>query len=442
VNLARILGPHLGVRVSSAKTADGETPETLIHFAGIASTLIFGSGVVACVSGVGTVLFADDVPGFHVGIVLTLSSIGIVLGLVVRRLQGWPKLWMVHALSLGAIMLISLIAWASGPVLAPYAAVCYVLNTVGMFAFLSRSGALANVAFVAANYAVVLAILEPIPTPVGQWWIIVALAVVGGFAVEVLVTKLAELAAAEVTAREALEVASQHKSDFLAGMSHELRTPLNAVIGFAEVLDAQHFGPLNERQAEYVDDIRVAGRHLLALINDILDLSKVEAGRMDISPEWFSLTEAVTASVHLVRPRAEQGALDIVVEVAPAAEEAYGDRLRIQQVLVNLLSNAVKFTPAGGVITVVTAAQPGEVVVSVRDTGIGIAPEDLARVFEDFQQAGGPERTHEGTGLGLALSRRFLELHGGELWAESTPGSGSSFTFRLPSPARDRVPLP
>ena len=439
MKLDRILGPNLGVRVSAARTHEGQTPETLIHFAGIASTLIFGSGVVATVSGLGTVLFADHVASYHSGIVLALSIAGMVLGLAVRRLKGWPKLWMVHALSLGAIALISFIAWASGPVLAPYAAVCYVLNTVGMFAFLSRRGALANVAFVAVNYAVVLAILDPIPTPVGQWWIIVGLAIVGGFAVEVLVTKLAELAAAEVAGREALEVASQHKSDFLAGMSHELRTPLNAVIGFAEVLGAQHFGALNERQAEYVDDIRVAGRHLLALINDILDLSKVEAGRMDIAPEWFSLSEAVTASVQMVRPRAEQGQLTISVALDPLTEEAYGDRRRIQQVLVNLLSNAVKFTPTGGTVAVTTKADTDSVVVSVRDTGIGISAADLQRVFEDFQQAGGPERSHEGTGLGLALSRRFLELHGGEIWAESTPGSGSAFTFRLPQPARDRM---
>jgi signal transduction histidine kinase len=441
VKLTRILGPNLGVRVSSARTAEGQTPETLIHFAGIASTLILGSGIVATVTAIGTVLFADDVPGHHPGIVLSLSVAGIALGLTVRRLEGWPKLWMVHALSLTAIFLISVIAWASGPVLAPYAAICYVLNTVGMFAFLSRSGALANVAFVGVNYAVVLAILEPIPTPAGQWWVIVGLAVVGGFAVEVLVTKLAELAAAEVATREALEVASQHKSDFLAGMSHELRTPLNAVIGFAEVLSGQNFGPLNERQAEYVEDIRVAGRHLLALINDVLDLSKVEAGRMDISPEWFSLTEAVTASVQLVRPRADQGRLDLVVDVTPEAEEAYGDRLRVQQVLVNLLSNAVKFTPTGGTVTVSTTADEEGVIVSVRDTGIGIHAEDLPRVFEDFQQAGSPDRAREGTGLGLALSRRFLELHGGEIWAESEPGRGSAFTFWLPSPARDRLPL-
>ncbi|MDQ2648848.1 MAG: ATP-binding protein [Actinomycetota bacterium] len=439
MRLDRFFGPHLGVRVSTASTEADATPETLIHFAGIAGTLILGSGIVSTTSTLGTVLFADDIRGFRPGVLFPLGITGILLGLVIRRLRGWPKLWMVHALSLGAILLISCFALSSGPVLAPYAAICYVLNTVGMFAFLTRRGALTNVAFVALNYAVVLHVLEPVPTPIGQWFIIASLAVVGGFAVEVLVTKLAELAAAEVAAREALEVASQHKSDFLAGMSHELRTPLNAVIGFADVLEGQHFGPLNERQREYVEDIQVAGRHLLALINDVLDLSKVEAGRMEICPTWFSLGDTIASSVQLVRPRADQQALRIVVDGSPEAEQAYGDQLRIQQVLVNLLSNAVKFTPTGGSITVVARGDEGGVTVSVRDTGIGIAEADLERVFEDFQQAGGAGGTREGTGLGLPLSRRFLELHGGELWVESTPGAGSAFTFRLPSPARDRV---
>lgn len=443
MRLGRLFGPHLGVRVSADAAEGDASPQTLIHFAGIAGTLILGSGIVSTSSTIGTMLLADDIEGFRPAVLLPLGTIGIVLGLVIRRLTGWPKLWMVHALSLGAILLISCFALASGPRLAPYAAICYVLNTVGMFAFLTRRGALTNVAFVALNYAVVLTILEPVPAPVGQWFIIASLAVVGGFAVEVLVTKLAEVAAAEAAAREALEVVSQHKSDFLASMSHELRTPLNAVIGFADVLEGQHFGPLNDQQLQYVDDIRVAGRHLLALINDILDLSKVEAGQMEILPAWFSLPDAIATSIQLVRAHAEQDDLGIAVELSPEADHAYGDQLRIQQVLVNLLSNAVKFTPTGGSITVRTAVDgDGSVLVTVRDTGIGIAPDDLDRVFDDFQQVGASARTQQGTGLGLPLSRRFLELHGGQLWAESTLGAGSAFTFRLPAAARDRVPTP
>jgi signal transduction histidine kinase len=218
-------------------------------------------------------------------------------------------------------------------------------------------------------------------------------------------------------------------------MSHELRTPLNAVIGFAEVLGGQHFGDLNERQVEYVEDIRGAGKHLLALINDVLDLAKVEAGRMDIQPHWFSLTESAVAAANLVGPRAQTGQLTVRIDISPDASEAFGDQRRIQQVLVNLLTNAVKFTPPGGVIDLVARAPDDGTVVEVHDTGVGISEADQARVFDDFQQVGAPDRTQEGTGLGLALTKRFLDLHGGDIWVRSELGVGSTFGFRLPVPA-------
>jgi signal transduction histidine kinase len=233
-----------------------------------------------------------------------------------------------------------------------------------------------------------------------------------------------------------MEQASRHKSEFLANMSHELRTPLNSVIGFAEVLGGQHFGDLNERQVEYVEDIRAAGRHLLALINDVLDLAKVESGRMDIEPHWFSLQESASAAVNLVRRRADVAQLVLRVDIPADAMDAYGDQRRIQQVLVNLLTNAVKFTPPGGVIDLVARASRDGTVVEVHDTGIGISPADQLLVFDDFQQVGPPERSLEGTGLGLALTKRFLELHGGDIWVRSEVGVGSTFGFRLPVPAR------
>jgi signal transduction histidine kinase len=232
-----------------------------------------------------------------------------------------------------------------------------------------------------------------------------------------------------------MEAASRHKSEFLANMSHELRTPLNAVIGFAEVLGGQHFGDLNERQREYVEDIRGAGRQLLALINDVLDLAKVEAGRMDIEPHWFSLEESATAALNLVRRQADAGQLTVRMDITPDAVDAYGDQRRIQQVLVNLLTNAVKFTPPGGAIELVARASADGTVVEVHDTGVGISPADQARVFDDFQQVGAPDRTQEGTGLGLALTKRFLDLHGGDIWVRSELGIGSTFGFRLPVPA-------
>ncbi|MGH2471499.1 MAG: GAF domain-containing protein [Candidatus Limnocylindria bacterium] len=230
-----------------------------------------------------------------------------------------------------------------------------------------------------------------------------------------------------------LEIASRHKSEFLATMSHELRTPLNAIIGFSEVLLQQMFGPLNPKQAEYLDDVLTSGRHLLGLINDILDLSKIEAGRMELDVDTFSLVEALQNGVTMVRERAVRHGIALSLEVAPGVDLVEADARKVKQVLFNLLSNAVKFTPDGGRVDVTAARANGDIVVTVRDTGIGIAPDDQGRIFEEFQQARRQsERSREGTGLGLSLAKRFVELHGGRIWVQSEPGKGSTFTFTLP----------
>ncbi len=228
-----------------------------------------------------------------------------------------------------------------------------------------------------------------------------------------------------------LEAASRHKSEFLANMSHELRTPLNAIIGFSQVLREQMFGELNEKQAEYLDDILSSGQHLLNLINDILDLSKVEAGRMELQPSVFPLADALAASMVMVRERATRQGVDLVTEIDPAVGLVEADERKIKQVLFNLLSNAVKFTPQGGRITLAARATDQAVEISVTDTGIGISPNDQAQIFDEFYQVG-PGKTQEGTGLGLALTRRLVELHHGELRVESAPGAGSTFTVVLP----------
>jgi signal transduction histidine kinase len=232
------------------------------------------------------------------------------------------------------------------------------------------------------------------------------------------------------TARE-LEVASGHKSAFLASMSHELRTPLNAVIGFSDVLLEEMFGPLNERQAEYVRDIRDSGRHLLELINEILDLSKVEAGRMELEPAWLSLPGLLDSGLALVRERAVRQALVVSLDVGDGVGEVWADEVKLKQVVVNLLTNAVKFTPSGGAVDVRAWAEGDEVVVTVRDTGVGVAMEDQARIFEAFQR-GDRRVSVEGTGLGLTLSKRFVELHGGRIWVDSAVGEGSTFGFAIP----------
>jgi signal transduction histidine kinase len=225
--------------------------------------------------------------------------------------------------------------------------------------------------------------------------------------------------------------ASRNKSEFLANMSHELRTPLNAVIGFSEVLQDRLFGDLNDKQAEYVTDIHTSGRHLLALINDILDLSKIEAGRMELQVSTFTLSDVVENSVVLMRERATREGITLRLELDPTIGVVEADERKIKQVLFNLLTNALKFTTRGGHVDVIARGDDDDVFVGVRDDGVGIASADQARIFEEFRQVG-TSHQQEGTGLGLALSRRFVELHGGRLWVESEPGQGSTFTFSLP----------
>jgi signal transduction histidine kinase len=229
-----------------------------------------------------------------------------------------------------------------------------------------------------------------------------------------------------------LEAASRHKSEFLANMSHELRTPLNAVIGFSEVLSERMFGELNEKQEEYLKDIYSSGQHLLSLINDILDLSKIEAGRMELEVADFSLPAAIDNALTLVRERASRRRIVLGRVIDEPVGMIRGDERKVKQVLLNLLSNALKFTPEGGRIDVRAAMTEGVAEVSVADTGVGIAPEDQEAIFEEFRQVGTADKKVEGTGLGLALSRKFIELHGGRIWVESEVGEGSTFSFRLP----------
>jgi GAF domain-containing protein/anti-sigma regulatory factor (Ser/Thr protein kinase) len=230
-----------------------------------------------------------------------------------------------------------------------------------------------------------------------------------------------------------LEVANKHKSDFLANMSHELRTPLNAIIGFSEALMDRMFGEVNDKQADYLKDIHESGRHLLSLINDILDLSKIEAGRMELEVSTFHLPTALANAMTLVRERAQRHSINLNLELDERLGEFQADERKFKQIMLNLLSNAVKFTPDGGRVDVCATRDTDKIEIAVKDTGIGIAPEDQAVVFEEFKQVGRDQmRKAEGTGLGLALTKRFVELHGGAIRLESKPGKGSTFTVSLP----------
>ena len=231
---------------------------------------------------------------------------------------------------------------------------------------------------------------------------------------------------------KALETTSQHKSDFLANMSHELRTPLNAIIGFSQVLREGMVGEVSKKQVEYLDDILSSGNHLLALINDVLDLSKVEAGQVELQIAPFSLQDSLERGVSMIREQATTEGVQVTLHRNGGVDVISGDERRIRQVIFNLLSNAVKFTPEGGQVDVGAKRVNGEMRVSVADSGPGIAAEDLNRIFEEFQQTEAGAQQREGTGLGLALSKRFVEMHGGRIWCESEVGKGSTFEFTLP----------
>jgi PAS domain S-box-containing protein len=228
-----------------------------------------------------------------------------------------------------------------------------------------------------------------------------------------------------------VERADQLKSEFLASMSHELRTPLHTIIGFTELLAEELEGPLNEKQQRFIGHIHKDSLHLLTLINDILDISKVESGRIELRREAFDLAGVLEETLASIRPQGIAKSIEIRTKLSvPTA--IYADRLRVKQVLFNLLSNAMKFTPAGGKIQVEGSLRDGFVEISVSDTGIGIPMDQHQAVFDKFHQVGATTKgVREGTGLGLAISKALVEEHGGRIWLESEPGKGSRFTFTI-----------
>ena len=236
------------------------------------------------------------------------------------------------------------------------------------------------------------------------------------------------------SAKLAAEKTNLTKSEFLANMSHELRTPLNSIIGFSEVLQDQFFGAINKKQSDYVDNILTSGKHLLSLINDILDLSKVESGKMELELSTFSVREIVDASLMMLMDRAQKGGISINMDLKPQADvQIKADRRKLKQILFNLISNAVKFTMTGGAVTVLGEREGDFINITVVDTGVGIREEDIPKLFKPFTQLESVyTKAYEGTGLGLALNKQLVELHGGRVWVESLFGVGSRFGFSIP----------
>ena len=237
-------------------------------------------------------------------------------------------------------------------------------------------------------------------------------------------------------AKEQAELANRAKSEFLANMSHELRTPLNAVIGFSEVMSAGMFGPIGDRYQAYARDINESGTHLLELINDILDLSRVEAGRMQLQAETMDVAKTVDSALRIVHDRAQAQDVELVADLPEGLPRLHADPTRVRQMLVNLLVNAVKFSDPGSRVRVQVARDSDGLAIRVIDQGVGIAPEDQERVFNPFQQATGDinwQRNRDGVGLGLSLVRHFAELHGGRVVLESAVGQGTAVTIHLPA---------
>jgi cell cycle sensor histidine kinase DivJ len=233
-------------------------------------------------------------------------------------------------------------------------------------------------------------------------------------------------------AREAAESQNAGKSRFLANMSHELRTPLNAIMGFSDIMRQRLFGPLSDRYAEYAELMHESGSHLLELINDLLDMSKIEAERYELALEDFDLREAVSAVLRLMRGQADRAGVQLRGVLPREPLEGRADRRAVKQIVLNLISNALKFTPNGGAVTVTARAAGETLEIVIADNGVGISAEDIVRLGNPYEQAGGAEQRSGGTGLGLSLVRAFARLHGGEMVIESELGAGTSVTIRLP----------
>jgi signal transduction histidine kinase len=375
--------------------------------------------------------------GQRVGI-LILAVANALSASVVRILGHRLKLFGIHMWGAIGTVIITVGVYYSGNYIDVFPLV-YGWVPMVAFALWNRRPALLHVAIVMVCYAAVLN-LRPFHQRASLWLIIMTIVCFNAAVVTVLTDRLRNLVITEQLARRTAErvraelaTTTGHKSDFLANMSHELRTPLNAIVGFADLLHGEIGGPLNPRQQAYVEDIRSAASRLTSIINDVLDLAKLEAHRFQIDVELVALAPMFDRV--LARARGEAaGQVEITGYVEPDLEFITADASRIEQVLTNLAINGVKFTPAGGRVSLTARQDGSNVAIDVTDTGIGILPEQQARIFDPFHQGTRMigDRLPEGTGLGLTLAKNLIELHGGRITLRSEPDHGSTFTIDLP----------
>jgi len=375
--------------------------------------------------------------GQRVGI-LALAVVNAVSAYLVRRLKRRMQLFSIHVWGAIGTVIISVGVLYSGSFIDLYALV-YGWVPMVAFALWNRRPAIGHVAFIMVCYVVVLS-LRPFPNRGSLWLMVMTVICFNGAIVSFLTDRLRNLVITEQLARRTAEriraelaTTTAHKSDFLANMSHELRTPLNAIVGFADPLHTEITGPLNPRQRAYVADIQSAAGRLTTIINDVLDLAKLEAGQFRIVNDLV----AITPMLELVAARAREeaaGRVVVTVDVEPGLTYLPADGERLQRVLSNLAVNGVKFTPDGGAVALTARSAGGWVQIDVRDTGIGIVAEQQARIFDPFHQGTRMigNRLPEGTGLGLTLAKSLIELHGGRISLSSVPDSGSTFTIELP----------
>ncbi len=415
-------------------------PENRARIMRLAGSVGIALGMVAVVASVANFALGIEIPGYEVGRVALIAGGGALLALLIFPFATRLPLWFVHV---GAILVntaLFLAAYEAGDVF-----VFALLSYIGVGTVLAMMfrivPLLLHLVYIGTAIALVMERNSQLGNAnVSGWIVLMGVMTISAGAAAWLVERVRVLARLEHEARQdaerarvELEIVSGHKSAFLANMSHELRTPLNAIIGFSDVLEEGMAGDLSDRQREYVADIRTSGRHLLALINDVLDIARVEAGHYELELSRFAMSEVLSSWIRVVTERAESAGVELVLSVAPDVGWIDADERKIRQVVFNLLSNAVKFTPPGGRIELSARSAEDEIEVTVSDTGAGISPEDQVRIFEEFTRAKTPAvGEQEGTGLGLPLAKRFVELHGGSIWVQSALGKGSTFGFRIP----------